>query len=617
MGIKAFLIPYLFGQFFSSYPYSHFLPTSSLPLPKEEIYHFAFLNITPERPKEIIFFGKNSFFVTDINGKVITQKSFPHQIIASYACSTALYLITPKGVYRLTLSDLTPRAIAVVSETILGSFPLSSTQLAVRTKDNLILYTLSYPLLKESFRLPSPQLHSGTRVGQNLYFVDSTNIYRYSPPKGKLTKDLSLKKKKILGIFNLNEKLYLAIKKGQDLYLSPYERKPLRKEIPVLPLKEGGEITEADPFLFLSTPHSAYLLTASGFKEEIYQSVADAPLVFQKDGFLLRVLDLNDDGLNDLAILNRTGLEVYINRRRNLLIRKEQMVENFSRTLKRGKREEAELSFLLAHFFNDLANMDDSPLWQLKRRADTNYYTKRIGEISLFFLSLFIPIGLFLYLLIRQAKGKRSLAKRDVSELVKIAYEIITLDHNFLIKGNLPAGLNKLAEITRRYRIPKEEIPADIWQEKEYKRFLAKFLSSPYLVSLSEFLTERLKEVEASSMELFLEEGTADVVLFIDPTIESIFTHILSDNFRHRRSKSWVKVSYRHTTDWSRKVRFSFFSDAETKPNLKEGHLAEDLALLQTAYGPYFSYGEGSEEKEKLWVTFLDIVGIIKGIMKR
>lgn len=587
--------------------FSQFLPVGSFLLPPKNFYHFFFLNLIPDKPKEVILFAGGEMVITDLSGKIIGQYLLPKRILMAYPCSTTTYLVTKEGLYRLRFLNLVPKLEILERKEILASFPISPFQFALRTRDKTIVYNLTEGMVRELFSLPLREINSGCRRKDKFYLAESTALYEFDQASGECKKILSTTEK-ILGIFNLGGSLYYLKKKGRDLYLVRYEpdKKTPVKSIPIIAQKGKTAIREVSPFLFLKNQDDLYLIFPSGFKKKVSQGLID-----------LALTDLNGDGLTDCALLRSTRVEKFLNQRRDFLTKREKAVERFSLLARREEWLGAERAFLMANIFNDQAMGEEVSLRELRRNTYTAYYIKRWTKTFSTLLLLILPIIFAIFLLRRTIHKRRSLVKREVREIVNIAYEVITLDHNFVVKGNLPSALRKLEELFARYRIPKEKFLPNTWDEKNYKEFLARFLSSPHLRSLRRFLEERILEIGQSWDCVKISPEIEDVLGYFDKTIEAVFTHIFSDNFRYAKTFAQIKVSYLVPTEWSKKVKLSFFSDGETVPSLGDGHLAEDLRSLTFRYGNYIAYGAGIEKDEKLWVTFLDIVGIIKGIMKR
>ncbi len=587
--------------------FSQFLPVGSFLLPQKNFYHFFFLNLIPDKPKEVILLAEGEMVITDLSGKIIGQYLFPKKVLIAYPCSTVAYLVTEEGLYRLSFLNLVPKLEMIEREEVFASFPISPFQFAIRTKEKTMVYNLAEGSIKELFSLPLREVNSGCRRREKFYLAESAALYEFDQVSGELKRILT-SQEKIHSIFNLEGILYYLKRRGMDLYLVRYEpdKKIPVKSIPIVGQKGKTLIREIPPFCFLKNKDDLYLIFPSGFKKKISQRLVD-----------LARADLNGDGLTDCALLLPNRVEIFLNQRRDLLTKREREVEHFSLLTQKEEWREAERAFLMANIFNDQAMGEETSLRKLRRDTYLAYYIKRWTKIS---STLLLPVLLIIFaiFLLRQTIHKRrSLAKREVREIVNIAYEIITLDHNFVVKGNLPSALRKLKELFSRYRIPKERFLPDIWDEKNYKEFLAHFLSSPHLHSLRRFLEERVLEIGQSWDCVKISPEAEDVLCYFDKTMEAVFTHIFYDNFRYARTFAQIKVSYLVPTEWSKKVKISFFSDGEAIPNLREGHLAEDLRSLTFHYGNYIAYGEGIERDEKLWVTFLDIVGIIKGIMKR
>ncbi|MEO0098306.1 MAG: hypothetical protein ABIK94_01790 [candidate division WOR-3 bacterium] len=596
----SFSILFIFSQFFSAY---------FLPLPRKDFYHCQFLNIRGDKEKEIVLFTKNGeMIITDLSGKILSTHHFPKRVINSYVYSNSCYLVSEDGIYHLSFDNFQPKVEKILNEKIISSFSVSPFHFAIIQPTGSSFYHLTERGMRELFSFPLSEVHSASWKGQKFYLAESSGIYEFELPSGRWEKNLTLKGEKILAVFNLNDTIYYLKRRGVDLFLVRYQRKK-SSPIPGIPIigQRGKVVIKVlSPFLLCQMEKDLYLIYPSGFKVPCCQLEI-------KD---LSLSDINGDGLLDFALLQPEGLKIFYNERREFLLKKEKMLSLFSLLTKKRDWEEGERVFLVANLLNDQLWSEEKTIGQLRRTFVTAYYWQRVLRAFSLLLLISLPI-IFALLLLKKSGQKRKLGKRDVPEIVTLASEVVTLDHNFVVKGNFPAALRKLDEIFKRYRLPPGNSLPQIWDEKEYKSFLAKFLSSPHLHLLTKFVEGRILEIGQSWDCVAIDPLAADVLLFLDKTIEGVFSHIFSDHFRYAQSFSQIKISYLHPTDWARKVKFSFYSDAQSEPNLKEGHLAEDLQMLAFRYPNYFAYGGGKEEYEKLWVTFLDLVGIIKGIIAR
>ncbi len=614
-------------------------PVDPIPL-GEPAYNFAFLDIYGDKTKEIVLFfpaggeGQDKSFSSTLkvlryDGTPIGSFSFPKEILFSFSCSTALYVATRDTIYRLTFQKeqigplSPPRVEGLVGEEIDKMIPIPPQGFALITPEGLKIYTYTAFRLSEIAHLPLAPFDGITSIirdGNFFYIADCRSIFKYDIQKSRLKRRLNLRpvgkvQEKLVGIFTTGEKEKIITLSfyGKDLYLATYspKRNSLSNRIPLFPVEDKNKlkVLELPPYLIIICPPFLFSCNIFGVTEQIGRF----------DDLLKGcIIDLDGDNFLDLACLQKKWVQIFINQRKKLLTQQKSAIEDFLSSLKRGERTDAERYLFLAYLFNDILGADESKITILRRKADIAYFIQksaRFARASLFFI---LPLVLFTLLLKREKKRKRRIALRSVPEIVNLAYEVITIDHNFLIKDNIPAAKIKMENLRKRYRLLPEELSEDFWQKEEYKKFLRHFLSSPYLKTVAQFIGDRLQELRGGKEEVVIGEGVEDCLLYIDPGIEGVFAHIFSDHFRYRQAFSKIEVSYIHTTDWSRRIRFSFFSDAPTRPNLLEGHLAEDLAALSQSYGKYLSYGEGDAARdEKLWVAFLDIPRIIKGIIER
>jgi len=602
----------IFLFIFSSFPFQQ------VPLSIPTHYNQIVLS-----PSYLILSRDDEITIFNLSGEMLTSSPLPSEKkkVALYPCSLSFYLLTGEGIYLCSLSrDYRLEAKLLEKRKIESSFPIGFREFAINTHDSVFVYSFFERGVSLLLSQPLKGIRSGCRIGNEIFLADSERIYsfRIPHPSSRLLPLTFSPPALIIAIFNLGGKLYSLSQRGKELYLARLERRDKRGKWTFLPLPTEdffpGEIQvrEASPFLYLRIKGDLYQVYPTGYWERLAKEriVDFAPA------------EITGDGFADIACLFPEKVCLFLSQGRELRLKREKAKDQFLFAIKKGDKTEAERAFLTFNLFSDLLAFDEKSLWRERKEFYiTSSLLKVVSFLTLLLLLIFLPI-LFLSIYLKR-KVPKGIAQREPAEIINLALEIITLDHNFVIKGNLPAAQKRLSLISQEYHLPPTEAPPPLWDDLWYKNFLHLLITSLPQKPLPHFLRERLREVKREWDRGFvsacqsMDEEVQEVLLCVDRTIEGAFTHIISDHFRHARSFAEIKVRYLTPTDWARKVRFSFLSDAESEPKLNEGHLAEDLRTLSFRYGNYITYGKGEEEGEKLWLTFLDIIRILKDIMER
>jgi hypothetical protein len=264
---------------------------------------------------------------------------------------------------------------------------------------------------------------------------------------------------------------------------------------------------------------------------------------------------------------------------------------------------------------------------------------------------------------------------KSVPTVVRIATDIITLDHNYVVKGNLGGAYNRLKEITNKYglnedqdirlvlrkgvtldslafsklhpddfKIPYHRFIKRLTKESRTTNLLAvikkicynvlgaKTQISELTLNRSEYVPDRVFEgnrLGASNLSVsFLYLVNLDFPeifntsrLFWDARLYNWFEHICTDHLRYAKNYAHFVFDYETATEWSRKFVLHLVSDSKEKINFnrKDLHLVSEFEQLKTDYQDYILMSDNESVLyypcEKIWVKIIDLISILSSII--
>jgi len=403
-------------------------------------------------------------------------------------------------------------------------------------------------------------------------------------------------------------------------------------------LKEGYLIKADDNLFFINKALTYY--------EKINEFY---PIKRIKD---YRILDLNGDGKKDLVINNGEYSYYFLN---NLSTLEEMQKDYYTRLINRIKNENLyNYQDLLITLLNlsAIVNLAFDEINQKIEKMIKKYYVAKVQQklllssfLSVFFVLLIVlVVRPFFY---RLRNKKRRIENRPLPQLCRIAEDLIALNHNYLLKGNFIGAQNAIKKIVEEFKPVEEEffylkttLEPKFFTES-YLAVLKKFLNNKNIRNLKEIIKEishnisqkivflNIKNFEINQFleregyyfleiyDPFSSEENLDYQIFLDNKLINFLTHLIIDHFRYAQKKAIITLEKKIITDWQRKVVLTFYSDAETSVNLKNGHLAAEIREIKEDYFDYLQITLGKRTEEKLLVIFSDLIGIIEGIIKK
>ncbi|MEO0088341.1 MAG: VCBS repeat-containing protein [candidate division WOR-3 bacterium] len=363
-----------------------------------------------------------------------------------------------------------------------------------------------------------------------------------------------------------------------------------------------------------------------------------------------KIFDLNGDGREDLIVGDGNYLFYFLN---NSLMLEESQRSYYQKLTNRIKMGNLyDYQDLLITLLNISAQLG-LPFLEIEKKIEKavkKYYVAKIQQqlllssfLSVFFVLLFVIVVRPFFLKIRSKKWR--LENRSLSQIIKIAEDLIALNHNYLMKGNLLGGQFHIKKISEEFKLVEEEI---LYLKETLE---PKFFLENYLALLKKLLNNKnvsdliilLKEINKSldkkmafqrinpfELEDYLSKegyyllqicdpfGDEDnYKIFLDKKIENFLTHLLVDHLKYAKKWATVVLEKRIITEWQKKIVVYFYSDAETEVSLEKGHLAEEVREIKENYFDYLNITKGSQPRVKLIIVLSDLIGVIEGIIKK
>ena len=272
------------------------------------------------------------------------------------------------------------------------------------------------------------------------------------------------------------------------------------------------------------------------------------------------------------------------------------------------------------------------------------------------FVAALLGAGLgWLVLRRRRAAPNRQIEKRPVADRVALASDLIALDHNFMSKGNRPAGFERLIEIRNRHGLERDR---DLGQSGRvsgeqlmgvYASAITRLIDATPTLRLLDFVQTTARSAprgrEFEFLELNPEEfrrlerrpGVRLIAitnheypdylnrfrLFANPEVRGTLEHIILDHIRHAAKWAHIITSYTVNTQWSRRLLISFRSDSPhvvpfTNPRAHTTCQLRELAtMLRPAIEVPFDASALVGPHERLWLSLADYIAVLEETRSR
>jgi len=255
----------------------------------------------------------------------------------------------------------------------------------------------------------------------------------------------------------------------------------------------------------------------------------------------------------------------------------------------------------------------------------------------------------------RRAAPRRQIEKQPVADCVALAADLIALDHNFMSKGNRPAGFERLIEIRNRHSLERDR---DLGQSGRvsgeqlmgvYASAISRLIDATPTLKLFD-LVQTTAKISPNGQDFeFLElspEGLRRLErrpgvrliaitnheypdylsrfrIFANPEVRGTLEHIILDHIRHAAKWAHIITSYAVNTQWSRRLLISFRSDS---PHVipfanPHAHITSQLRELETMLRPAIEIPRDATALvgplERLWLSIADYIAVLEEARSR
>jgi len=237
-----------------------------------------------------------------------------------------------------------------------------------------------------------------------------------------------------------------------------------------------------------------------------------------------------------------------------------------------------------------------------------------------------------------------------IADRVALAADLIALDHNFMSKGNRPAGFERLIEIRNRYGLERDR---DLGQTGHvssqhlsgvYAGAITRLIDATTTLKLFDLVQNAAQSSPRGSEFEFLEltpeelrrlerrpgvrlialanhespEYLRQFRVFANPEVRGTLEHIVLDHIRHSAKWAHIITSYTVNTQWNRRLLISFRSDSPHVVPFADprAHITSQLRELQSMLRPAIEIPRDASALvgplERLWLSIADYVAVLE-----
>jgi len=264
-------------------------------------------------------------------------------------------------------------------------------------------------------------------------------------------------------------------------------------------------------------------------------------------------------------------------------------------------------------------------------------------------------LGLLVVRRRRPATPSQQIEKQPVENRVALAADLIALDHNFMSKGNRPAGFERLIEIRNRHGLERDR---DLGRSGRvsseqlmgvYASAITRLIDATPTLHLLDFMETTAKRAPLGQDFEFLElsqEGLRRLDrqpgirliaitnhecpdylrrfrVFANPEVRGTLEHIILDHIRHAARWAHIITSYTVNTQWNRRLLISFRSDSPHVVPFADprAHITSQLRELATMLRPAIEVprdaGALVGPLEKMWLSLADYIAVLEETRSR
>lgn len=396
---------------------------------------------------------------------------------------------------------------------------------------------------------------------------------------------------------------------------------------------------------------------------------------------------INGDTLLDLLVVREKGegnyaIDCLINHT-DILFRAEQELWNsYNTALENGdyiltKRLERQAKILASSFGDILAAVRTESFIRRTWRRKIEIAFVRSFLIAILIIAILGGFGLIVIrpLIKKKLWNKTQIETKSIPSIVRIATDIIALDHNYVVKGNLSGAYNRLKDIMSKYQMNNDrdlEVllqkncgmdsvlgvklqPADF--QIPYYRFIKRLSAESRTINIiavikkicqnlldpsvpikeiwlnrKEYITDKiwreknLKDNELSVSFIYLvNRDFPDIYnltrIFWNSRLYNWFEHICGDHLRYAKHNAEFVFDYETATEWSRKLVIHLVSDSEKRIdyNQRDSHLQSEFEEIKIDFQDYILVPDNElalyYPNEKIWIKIVDLISILSTII--
>ncbi len=283
---------------------------------------------------------------------------------------------------------------------------------------------------------------------------------------------------------------------------------------------------------------------------------------------------------------------------------------------------------------------------------------RRLTVLAVTLLAVFVSSGLgVLWLRFRRRHGTpaQQIENQPIATRVALAADFIALDHNFMSKGNRPAGFERLIDIRNRHGLERDR---DLGQSggissqqlnAVYAGAITRLIDSAPTLKLLDFIQTTVRSAPRGDDFEFLElsaealrrlerrPGVRLIAIanheypdylrrfrvFANPEVRGTLEHLILDHIRHAAKWAQIIISYTVNTQWSRRLFISFRSDSPhvvpfTNPRAHiTSQLRELVTMLRPAIEVPLDAGSLAGPHERLWLSLADYIAVLEETRSR
>ena len=395
---------------------------------------------------------------------------------------------------------------------------------------------------------------------------------------------------------------------------------------------------------------------------------------------------INGDTLVDLIVLREHkqkeyAIDCFINRMGILYRAESEMWNSFRSALEVNNQTIATRYKHRAEILaSNLGNLGYALRTENLIRREWSYRFKisiiRTLLITIVLFSIISGLGIVVVrpIIKRRIWYKAQVEAKSVPTVVKIATDMIALNHNYVVKGNLVGAFNRLKEITNKYNLNADRDlglvlrkhfskdagePVHFGQDDflmPYYRFIKRLNKETRIANLATIIKKICYNVLGDKKQIhelslnrndykvdqFMENTRSsnsnlsvsfiylvnvdfpDIYnrskLFWDSRLYNWLEHVCTDHLRYAQTYAHFVFDYETATDWNRKLVIHLVSDSKESINFdrKDSHLVSEFEELKADYQDYIVMLDKEQvlycPGEKIWIKIFDLFSILSSI---